>query len=332
MSKKRRIWRLLQCLVILSLLALTTSGCGVHGKCEIEKWEKEIYWKDTWGEHWVYEKYSRKSCSGGAEFPYKKAQGDAAAGQPQPVVAMQVPEEYLGVPYPWIVVVKPEVGTEQTFVISPIPIYDPSIVNELEARWPSPPGSWWRVFGVDLSDVARIEEAVPPSGPFEVWAEAIFSFHAAAIERTMVIAEYDHITHEWVPPYVYAPELPVVFAPRWDREVSPNTKPTFTHTLTNTATIERTFDLTYDSALGWDYVISLAQAPGIPVTDTGPVAPGEAVDILVSTWVPPEEAGSVETVVVTATAQDDPAVTQSVVNRIYVWHVSFLPMIRNGIA
>ena len=329
MSKKRRIWRALACLAILSLLALAVSGCTT-----IQIW-RSYRWCDTWGCHVERRKVTVVHFPAPI-MPFRgrsqvETQADAIAGQPQPVIAMQVPAEYLAVPYPWIVVIKPEVGTEQTLVISPIPIYDPAVVNELEAQWPSPPGNGWRVFGVNPSDVARIEEALPPSGPFEVRAEAVFSFHAAVIEPTMPIVDFDAITQEWIPSqYVHAPEVPLLFEPHRGQGVRPNSKIAFTHVLTNTAPVGRTFDLTYESDLGWAYVIALAEALPIPVVSTGPVAPGESVDIVVSTWIPWGTSGAVDTLVVTATAQDDPAVSQFVVDRVYVWYVSYLPIMPKG--
>ena len=330
MSDKRRVRGSLLCLVVLSLLALTTTACWGYGYCRRTQVWGWRHWCDTWGCHVERRKVTTWVCSGGGGRSQAEAQVRAIDAQPQPVIAMQVPEEYLGVPYPWQVVITPEGGTGQTFVISPIPIYDPSIINELEAQWPCPPGSWWRVFGVDPDDLARIRAALPPSGPFEVRAEGVFSFHAEEIQPTMVVAEFDPVTQEWIQPYAHAPEVPLVLEPHADQEVRPNTMLTFTHTLTNTGTTVRTFDLTYASELNWPYVISLAQAPQVPVTNTGPIAPGDAVDILVSTWVPPEQAGAVETVVVTATAQDDPQVTASVVDRVYVWHICYLPIVRRG--
>jgi len=337
MSTKRRMWRSLLCVLLLSLLLLTLSGFRWGwGQCRRSTFWQWGQWCDTWGCHaerretttWVCAAGSSQVQSGWASVP---ALVDAAAAQPQPVTAVQVPVGYLVVPYPWTVVIKPPAGPERTFVFSSKPIYDPSIVNELETNWPSPPGSGWRVYGADPNDLAKIQAALPPSGPYEVQDEAIYSFHAAAIEPTLVIADFDHVTQEWIPSeYVHAPQVPLIFEPHKGQGVKPGSKITFTHTLTNTATIARTFDLTCASDLGWTYVIALAQAPGTPVTDTGPVAPGQAVDLLVSTWVPPEEAGSVETVVVTATAQDDPAVTQFVVDRIYVWYLTYLPTILRG--
>ncbi len=332
MSKKRRIWRLLLCLAVLSLLVLTTSGFRWDfGRCVRTQRLQVHRWRDTWGWHLELRKVTVWICSGGAGAFCAEARAGAAA-QPQPAIAMQVPEGYLGVPYPWIMAVKPEAGTEQNFVIRPVSIYDPSILDELKANWPPPPGTSWRVYGADPGDIAKVQAALPPSGAYEVQSEAVFSFHAGVMEPTVPVSEFDPATQEWLPPYVVAPDVPLILEPHVDQKVRPDSKVTSTHTLTNLGAITRTFDLTYLSALGWDYVMSLAQAPGIPVTNTGPVAPGETVDFLVSTWVPLEEAGSVETIVVTATAQDDPAVTQSVVNRIYVWYVSFLPMIRNGTA
>ena len=331
MSQKSRTWRSLLCLVVLSFILLTTSGfLWDWGVCtRFQRWEFNV-WHDTWGWHFELRKITTWFCSTGAGGFCGIARADAAADQPQPAVAMQMPEEYLGLPYPLQVVIRPQGGTERTFVISMIPIYDPSVVNELEARWPSPPGSWWRVFGVNPDDIARIREALPPSGPFEIQAQGVFSFHAAAIEPSAFITEFDPVTQEWIPAYEYAPEVPVALEPHMDQEIKANSELTFTHTVTNTGTIARTFDLTYESELGWDYVISLAEAPTIPVTNTGPIAPGDAVDFLVSTWVPLEKAGAVDTVVVTATAQDAPEVTASVVDRVYVWYAYYLPIVRRG--
>lgn len=331
MSEKKQMWRTLSCLVILSLLVLTTTGfLWDWGSCtRSQRWEFNV-WQDTWGWHLELRKVTVWLCTGGGGAFCGIARAGAAADQPEPVIAMQMPLEYLGVPYPWQVVITPEGGTGQTFVISAVPIYEPSIDNELEAQWPSPPGMSWRVYGADPGDLARIQEALPPSGPFEVRAEGVFSFHAAVIEPTVLITEFDPVTQEWIPAYTYAPEVPLVFEPHRAQKVRPGSKVTFTHTLTNTATTARTFDLSYDSALGWDYVLSLGQAPHIPVTNTGPVAPDEAVDILVSAWVPLEDAGAVETVVVTATAQDDAEVTATVVDRVYVGHVTYLPIIRSA--
>ena len=329
MSEKRRVWRASLCLVVLSLLALLTAGFHWDwGHCERSQIWRWHHWCDTWGCHAERREITTWVCYAGARGSQPGILASATAAQPQPVVAFQAPIEYLIVPYPWRVVIKPETGPERAFAISPIPIYDPAVVNELEARWPSPPGMWWRVFGADPDDLARIEEALPPSGPYEVQDEGVYSFHAETIEPTMVIADFDAVTQEWVPSeYVHAPEIPLVFEPYRGEGARPGTELTFTHILTNTGTIERTFDLAYESDLGWAYTISLAPAPQIPVTNTGPVAPRGSVDILVSTEVPRGMSGAVDTLVVTATAQDDPTVTQFVVDRIYAWHVSYLPLI-----
>ena len=332
MSGKKRLWRSLACLVALSLVLLATSGFrwGL-GNCQRSTVWNTYTWCDTWGCHAERREVTTWVCGGGAGGSQGGALFAAAAAQPQPVVAMQVPQHYLAVPYPWTVVITPQVGPEQTFVIPAIPIYDISILNELEAQWPSPPGSGWRVFGADPGDLAAIQAALPRSMPFEVRDEAIYSFHAAVIEPTMPIVDFDAITQEWIPSeYVHAPEVPLIFEPHHGQGVRPNSKIAFAHVLTNTAPVGRTFDLAYESALGWDYTVALAEAPPIPVVSTGPVAPGESVDIVVSTWIPWGTSGAVDTIEVTATAQDDPAVSQFVVDRVYVWYGVYLPIMPKG--
>ena len=51
------------------------------------------------------------------------------------------------------------------------------------------------------------------------------------------------------------------------------------------------------------------------------------MDLLVSTKVTSQMAGTVDTVIVTAKAQDAPEVTTSVVDRVYVGHALYMPTV-----
>jgi hypothetical protein len=181
------------------------------------------------------------------------------------------------------------------------------------------------VYGVDPSGLDRVRQALPSKGSCEVRAESVFSFHGADVEPSAFISEYDPAVGDWMPTYTYAPELPLSFEPHMGLETRPGTMVTFAHTLKNTAAAERTFDLAYESELGWDYSVCLTTAPGVPVSSTGPIAPGASVDILLSGRVPYGTGGAVDAVLVTATAQDDPTVTASVLDRLSVLHAVYLP-------
>ncbi len=99
------------------------------------------------------------------------------------------------------------------------------------------------------------------------------------------------------------PSAGLLFAPNRSASGDPGTVITYTHTLTNTGDVQDTFSFNATSALGWP--VSLPA----PVT----LAPGASATVQVRVTIPAyTPGGTVETTVIRATSQYDPAVSQSV--------------------